>query len=317
MKVLVTGSAGFIGSSVVIKLLERGDTVFGIDNHNDYYDVRLKKLRMKALKHKNYFFFQQDINSISLNNEEFDLAINLAAQAGVRVSKNHEHLYEQTNVKGFKSFCQYCVNNGISKIIYASSSSVYSDSGTGKFSENLTQLSPKSKYGQSKLQNEKYALELIEKDLISSIIGLRFFSVYGPYGRPDMAYFLFADALLKGTPIVLNNHGTMFRDMTYIDDIVDGIVRSINYISKNTSKKTNEIFNLGNDAPIETIHLLRTLEQILSKKALVINRLTKNESLYTHADIRKAKKILGYKPKTNLEEGIQIFIDWYKKYESS
>ena len=316
MKILITGASGFIGYHLIKKLLLLDHVIYGIDNYSNYYDVELKLLRKKSLEHENYFFFKQDINSISLDNEEFDLAINLAAQAGVRVGKNQEYLYQKTNVEGFKSFCEYCCNNGISKIIYASSSSVYSDAGNGKFSENLTQLSPKSLYGKSKLKNEEYASELIEKDLISSIIGLRFFSVYGPYGRPDMAYFLFADALLKGTPILLNNHGTMFRDMTYIDDIVDGIVRSINFISKNTQNKTNEIFNLGNDTPIETIHLLRSLEQKLNKKASITHQLTNNESLYTHADISKAKKILGYRPKTNLEEGIQKFIDWYIKYEN-
>ena len=239
----------------------------------------------------------------------------MAAQAGVRVPKEKEFLYDYSNIEGFKSFCNFCIQKNIKHIIYASSSSVYSDNNKGKFCEEGTLLKPKSKYGKSKLQNEMYASELI-KSFGLSMVGLRFFSVYGPFGRPDMAYYSFTKAIKEERAIQLNNKGNMFRDMTYIEDIVKGILRSIDYVLKPESRNKNEIFNLGNNSPIKTSHLLHKIEDIIGKKALILHRETKNESLKTHANITKAKNLLGYDPKVSFDEGIERFMDWHKHYEN-
>ena len=314
MNILVTGSSGFIGFHLIKNLLKIGHRVVGIDNHNNYYKIELKQQRRSELKHKNFTFFEQDINAISINNQEFDLAINLAAQAGVRVTKSKEYLYENSNVKGFESFCNFCVKNKIKKIIYASSSSVYSDEGNNSFKEDYTDLSPKSVYGKSKLKNEQFA-SIISKREDLSIIGLRFFSVYGPYGRPDMAYYLFANSLLKSDPIILNNRGKMHRDMTYIDDIVDGILLSIEYMFNTELTQYHEIFNLGNNKPIQTIDLLNIISKILDIQPKIFHASTKFESKFTLADMTKSRELLGYNPKTNFDKGIKQFIDWYKEYE--
>tara|TARA_B100000242_G_scaffold293768_1_gene272987 strand:+ start:1235 stop:2185 length:951 start_codon:yes stop_codon:yes gene_type:complete len=314
MKVLVTGSSGFIGFHLIKKLLGSGHEVVGIDDHNDYYNPDLKLKRLALLESQNFSFHLLDINSISLKDRNFDLAINLAAQAGVRVSKDKEYLYESSNIVGFKSFCKFCTENNINKILYASSSSVYSDAYKGKFCEHEISLKPKSKYGKSKLSNEMYASELI-KSYDLSMIGLRFFSVYGPFGRPDMAYYSFAKAIKENRAISLNNEGNMYRDMTFIDDIIQGTLGAIDYIFNQNSKNKNEIFNLGNDAPIKTSYLLHKIEKIIGKKALIERLTTDNENIKTHADITKAKNLLGYEPKVTFDEGIERFLDWHKHYE--
>ena len=316
MKILVTGSSGFIGFHLVKKLIEDDHIVTGIDNHNDYYDSRLKEKRLKLLAHKNFSFHKCDLDKISSINGDFDIAINLAAQAGVRVKKEKEYLYEVSNIKGFESFCNFCKEKGISKVIYASSSSVYSDQEKNEFSETHTALEPKSLYGKSKLANEKLANEISKKYKIS-FIGLRFFSVYGPYGRPDMAYYLFANNIAKNKENILFNRGNMARDMTYISDIIEGINSSINYLNQTENITINEIFNLGNNTPIKTSHLLQSIEKNLFKKSKIRNQDSINESLHTHANIEKAKKLLGYSPKVKFEDGIKEFINWYKKYENS
>jgi len=256
-----------------------------------------------------------DINNICIDDENFDLAINLAAQAGVRVSKDKEYLYQSSNIAGFKSFCNFCIEKNINKILYASSCSVYSDGDNGKFSEYETSLKPKSEYGKSKLLNETYASELI-KSCDLSMVGLRFFSVYGPFGRPDMAYYSFTKAIKENRTISLNNEGNMYRDMTFIDDIIKGTIGAIDYVFKPECKNKNEIFNLGNDAPIKTSYLLRKIEKIIGKNALIENFKTKNENIKTHADITKAKNLLGYDPKVSFDEGIKRFLDWHKHYEN-
>ncbi len=315
MKILVTGSSGFIGFHLIKELLNAGHEVVGIDDHNDYYNPALKLKRLALLDSKNFTFHKMDINNICIDDESFDLAINLAAQAGVRISKEKEYLYESSNISGFKSFCDFCIKKNIKKILYASSSSVYSDISEDKFCEISTSLKPKSKYGESKLLNEIYASKLI-KSYDVSMIGLRFFSVYGPFGRPDMAYYAFSKAIKEKEIINLNNNGNMYRDMTYIDDIVEGILGAINFVFKADSKNKNEIFNLGNDAPIKISYLLRKIEKILGKKALIQQSTTENESIKTHADITKAKNLLGYEPKVNFDEGIERFLDWHKQYEN-
>ena len=313
MKILVTGSSGFIGYHLVQRLLNDGHQVFGIDNHNDYYDVALKIIRKNKCHNKNFTFALNDINELNNIDHEFDIAINLAAQAGVRVQKNKEYLYAHSNINGFKSFCNFCKMMNIKKIIYASSSSIYSDSEDAKYQEINTKLKPKSLYGESKLANEKYASKFSKENNIS-FIGLRFFSVYGPYGRPDMAYYSFSNSLIKNKPIYLNNRGEMFRDMTFISDIVEGLIKAIDYSLENNFQ--HELFNLGNDSPIKTSKLLSVLEKKFNKKPTIINKSTKNEAIKTHADITKAKNLLGYVPVVSFEEGIELFTQWYKKYEN-
>ena len=313
MRIFVTGTSGFIGFHLVKKLLNDGHSVVGIDDHNDYYNPALKFKRLSILNSNNFTFYETDIKSLNINESNFDLAINLAAQAGVRVPKEKQHLYKHSNIDGFESFCNFCKKNNIKKILYASSSSVYSEINEGKFCEATTPLKPKSKYGKSKLSNEIYASNFI-KSYDASIIGLRFFSVYGSFGRPDMAYYAFSKAIKNKEMINLNNNGNMYRDMTFIDDIIDGIFGALDYVSSVQSK--NEIFNLGNDTPIKTIDLLNRIEQIIGKKALINVHKTENEAFKTHADITKAKNLLGYDPKVCIDVGIERFLDWHRHYEN-
>ncbi len=313
MKIFVTGAAGFIGYHLIKKLIDRGHQVTGIDDMNDYYSPALKIKRLEKLD-SNYFSFSKcNLHNIKTDCQNFDLAINLAAQPGVRIKKEKQYLYENTNIEGFKSFCNYCELSNINRIIYASSSSVYCDKEGGKFSESKTKLEPKSKYGKSKLENEKHALI---KKAQKSFLGLRLFSVYGPFGRPDMAYYSFTESIKNKKTIRLNNNGNMYRDMTYIDDIIDGIIGAIDYIFDSMKKSENEIFNLGNDQPVQTLDLLKKIEKKLTLKAKIINVVSKNEALRTHADITKARNLLGYSPKVNFEEGMERFLEWHKDYEN-
>ena len=313
MKILITGSSGFIGFHLTSKLLKLGHEIVGVDDHNDYYDIRLKEERCDHLSGENFTFYKQDINEIAVKEENFDLAINLAAQAGVRIPKNKHYLYSHTNINGYESFCNFCLHHNIQNIIYASSSSVYSDKEEVKFLENNTKLEPKSEYGKSKLLNEVFSSNFSKKT-DTNFIGLRFFSVYGPYGRPDMAYFLFTELLKQNKRITLNNNGRMARDMTYIDDIVEGILSSINLIMSGNFTQKHEIINLGNDTPVTANKLLRMLEKKLKRKSKIDYRDTFNESIYTHADISKAKRILGYNPKVNLDDGLDKFLQWHNSY---
>lgn len=313
MKFIITGTSGFIGYHLAKRLLQQGHYVLGIDNHNDYYDVSLKQTRCEKLQCDNFHFLESDLNDLCLPDQKYDIGINLAAQPGVRVSEKYVDQYNYANIEGFKSFCKILKKNQVMKIIYASSSSVYSDKSGEKFNEKDTTLLPKSLYGLSKLNNEKYAAKFSYQNNIS-MIGLRFFSVYGPYGRPDMAYYSFARSIIKKEIIHLHNEGEMMRDMTYIDDIINGIISSIEYINRDKLVE-NEIFNLGNNKPIKTISLLKEIEKILGKKALVKKINTTDESKYTHANISKAKKILKYNPQTDFKKGIRNFIEWLIEYE--
>ena len=312
MKILLTGSSGFIGFHLANKLLKLNHEVFGIDNHNDYYNVALKKERLSLLKHKNFYFTNSDISNLKLENK-FDVAINLAAQAGVRVNKEQEQYFHKYNVLGFQNFCELCKKNGVKKIIYASSSSVYSDELSEPFNETSTPLKPKSLYGQSKLENEFFASKYSSSNKIT-MIGLRFFSVYGPFGRPDMAYYSFTNSIFNRKEIKLYNYGNMYRDMTYIDDIVDGIVGSLSYIGR-IEQPGNTLVNLGNEHPVKTINLLRKIEKELDIEAKIKYETSLSESKFTHANITKARELLGYEPKFSLDEGLSRFIEWYKNYE--
>ena len=312
MRILITGVAGFIGFHLAKKLIEQGHEIVGIDNINDYYDTNLKKSRLSILKSKNFEFNKLDINQVSSLNKSFDLVVNLAAQAGVRVPEEKKANYQHSNVNGFKKVVDYCIEHSIEKLIYASSSSVYDDSSSQSFSENDTDLKPKSLYGETKLFNEKYIEKLNSR---IDCIGLRFFSVYGPFGRPDMAYFSFTDSLKKGKPIKLHNSGSMARDMTFIDDAIDGIIKSIDFLMNSDKEIGNELFNIGNNYPILTSDLLKILESNLKLETQVETIIVSNESLYTHANLDKSKSMLGYNPKIRLEEGIKEFLNWHKTYE--
>ncbi len=315
MKILITGLAGFIGFHLAKKLIEQGHEIVGIDNINDYYNPTLKRLRLSELNSKKFKFYQSDINKIDNFDQNFDLVINLAAQAGVRAKKEQEKNYINSNIYGFKNICNFCSRNKIQRMIYASSSSVYDDSDLKPFSESKTATKPKSLYGMSKLFNEVYASAYASENNIS-FVGLRFFSVYGPYGRPDMAYFSFTELLKKDRVINLHNNGSMKRDMTYIDDVIEGIIASINYSFDNKSKVQNEIFNLGNDSPIMTSFLLDSLKDILKIEPNIQKIDTTNESICTHADLTKSKRVLGYNPNTTFDEGIKEFLNWHKTYEN-
>lgn len=314
MNVIVTGSSGFIGYHLVKKLLSAGHNVVGVDNNNNYYNPSLKLERLRLLNSESFKFYECDINTIHTYEREFDLAINLAAQPGVRIPESNQYLYEHSNINGFKNFCNFCTNNDINKIIYASSSSVYSDSDNLMFNESTTLLKPKSLYGESKLANEIYANNLANK-LDIRLIGLRFFSVYGPYGRPDMAYYSFTNSIKQNKPITLINEGNMFRDMTFIDDIIDGILGAIGFLFNPSNKFSHELFNLGNNQPVKTSKLLSTLENLIGSSTTIKHISTGNESLKTHANINKAKDLLGYNPKISFDDGIIRFLKWHDNYE--
>ena len=313
MKILITGATGFIGSHLVKSLIKKEHTIVGIDNHICNYSNALKKARIRNIGSKNFKLYFCDINNIKNSETGVDLAIHLAAQPGVRVPKENEYLYEHSNILGFQSLCDYCVKNKIKKIIYASSSSVYSDTDTAKFNESKTKLHPKSKYGQSKLANEIYASKMAYTTDIS-FVGLRFFSVYGSFGRPDMAYYLFTEALCNNKKIILNNNGVMRRDMTHISDIIQGIEGAMTYILNEKDAK-NQLFNLGNSYPISTSDLLKILIDKTKKNTQIVHKLTKNESDFTCADINKARNLLGYSPKISINDGLDEFLNWYKDYE--
>lgn len=316
MNVVITGSAGFIGYSLALDLCNKGYKVLGIDNLNDYYSVDLKKSRLnQLLKNKNFTFINKDLNQLDdLNlNLNIDIFINLAAQAGVRMASAKFFKYIHSNISGFNSVLTFCSKNNIKKLIYASSSSVYGDSNSIPFSEDQSISSPKSFYAASKIFNENLAyIHSTQNEL--SVIGLRFFTVYGPWGRPDMAYYYFAESIFSQQELILNNKGKMERDMTYIDDIIQGINLSIRYMQKN-KLVSNQIFNLGNNYPVRTIKLVHKLEEKLGKKAAVQHHQTLNEISSTHADLRKSNSLLGYEPTITFDEGIDRFIDWFKWYK--
>lgn len=316
MKILVTGAAGFIGFHCVRELV-KNNIIVGVDNINDYYDTNLKYARLNDLKnYKNFSFIKLDIaedraaleNLFSENN--FDLVLNLAAQAGVRYSIEHPECYVKSNIVGFFNIIECCRKYNVSKIVYASSSSVYGNLDETPFSESANVNSPESLYAATKITDELFA-NVYNKIYGLSFVGLRFFTVYGPWGRPDMAPFLFTNAIINDKPIRIFGNGELYRDFTYIDDIVNGIVRVVNL---DFSGK-NEILNIGHGSPIKLLDFISIIEKEIGKSAKKIFCDMQPGDVYTtYADTSKLEQLTGYKPSTSLEEGIHKFIEWYKQY---
>lgn len=331
-KVLITGTAGFIGSKLAQVLLDRGDKVIGIDNLSDYYDVNLKKNRLQNLtKYKNFTDIRADIANRDdiekiFEKEKPNKVINLAAQAGVRYSIENPYSYIDTNLVGFGNILEGCRHNNIEHLVYASSSSVYGANDAMPFSIHDNVDHPLSLYAASKKANELMAHTYSNLYNLPTT-GLRFFTVYGPWGRPDMALFLFTNAILKDEPINVFNYGKHRRDFTYIDDIVKGVVRTLdktakpnpNWNGKNpdpgSSKVPWRLYNIGNNQPIELMHYIETLEDCLGKKAKInLLPLQAGDVPDTYANIDDLVRDIGYKPKTTIEQGIANFVSWYKEY---
>ncbi|MFQ5580378.1 MAG: NAD-dependent epimerase [Nitrospiria bacterium] len=332
MKILVTGAAGFIGFHLTQRLLSQGEEVVGLDNLNDYYDVRLKTERLKILGGNARFRFLEmdlaDKNGLDVlfQNERFDRVIHLAAQAGVRYSLKNPHVYIESNLAGFLHILEGCRHNGVPHLVYASSSSVYGANTGMPFSIHDNVDHPVSLYGATKKANELMAHSYSHLYRIPTT-GLRFFTVYGPWGRPDMALFLFTKAILEGKPIDVFNHGRMQRDFTFIDDIVEGIVRVTENIPSpdskwdgakpdpGTSKAPYKVYNIGNNNPVELLKLIAVLEDCLGKKAeRRLLPIQPGDVPATYADVDDLMRDVGFKPATPIEEGVQRFVSWYKDY---
>jgi UDP-glucuronate 4-epimerase len=335
MKVLVTGAAGFIGSHVSLYLLERGDEVVGLDNLNDYYDVNLKLDRLKRVEnHKNAFNFSfvklavEDRDAIPklFAEHKFDKVVHLAAQAGVRYSLENPHAYIDANIVGFMNILEGCRHNKVKHLVYASSSSVYGANEDMPFSVHDNVDHPVSLYAASKKANELMAHTYSHLYQLPTT-GLRFFTVYGPWGRPDMALFLFTKAILDGKPIQVFNYGNHRRDFTYIDDIVEGIIRTLDHTAESnpqwsgktpdpgTSKAPWRVYNIGAQTPVQLLDYIETLESALGKTAeKELLPLQMGDVPDTYADVEALVEDVGYRPKTNIKEGIGNFVAWYKDY---
>ena len=313
-KILITGSAGFIGYHLCKSLLKDNVEILGLDNLNEYYDVKLKLSRLDKLrKYENFLFEKIDIADREtltkvFNNFKSDIVVNLAAQAGVRYSIKNPYAYMECNLVGFLNIIELCRNNNIEGLIYASSSSVYGSNKKIPFSEKDRVEKPISLYAASKRANELIAYTYYHLYGIRST-GLRFFTVYGPWGRPDMSYFIFAKNISEGKKIKLFNNGKIKRDFTYIDDIVSGIRSAImkNY--------RNEIFNLGNNNSENLMDMVKIIEQELKVKAKIsYEKIQPGDPLKTMANIKKSKEKLHYDPKIKIAEGLPIFINWFRDY---
>jgi len=332
MKVLVTGSAGFIGSALSLRLLERGDEVIGIDSLNDYYDVALKEARLqRTAVYDDFTDLRVSIDDRVAMADIFskhrpDRVVNLAAQAGVRYSIENPLAYIDTNLLGFANILEGCRHNDVEHLVYASSSSVYGSNTNMPFSVHDNVDHPVSLYAASKKANELMAHTYSHLYRIPST-GLRFFTVYGPWGRPDMAYFKFTQNILAGKPIDVFNNGNHQRDFTYIDDIVEGVVRVLDKIPQPnpdwsgdapdsaSSTAPYRLYNIGNNQPVELMHYIEVLEDCLGKKS-VKNMLPMQpgDVQATYADVDELVRAIDYKPAMSVEEGMARFVDWYRAY---
>lgn len=317
-KILVTGAAGFIGFHLSLSLLKQNHQVIGIDNLNDYYEVSLKKARLQELeKFDNFHFHFMDLHDRTAINrlfaeEKFDLVVNLAAQAGVRYSIENPHVYVDSNVVGFLNILEGCRHHPVKHFVYASSSSVYGMNTKIPFSTEDPVQSPVSLYAATKRANELMAYTYSHLYNIPST-GLRFFTVYGPWGRPDMALFLFTKAILAEKSIPVFNYGKMRRDFTYIDDIVLGIEKVMDKIPSGVPP--HKLYNIGNNQPIELLHLIEVLEKTLGKTAVKeFLPMQPGDVLTTYADVDDLIADVGFSPKTPIETGVAKFVNWYRNY---
>ncbi|MCO7225361.1 NAD-dependent epimerase [Pleionea sp. CnH1-48] len=332
MKVLVTGAAGFIGSNVSQYLLSRGDEVVGLDNINDYYDVRLKEARLERLqKNERFSFVKMDVADKDgmaelFKKEGFDNVIHLAAQAGVRYSLENPHVYMESNIIGTLNILEGCRHNNVNHLVYASSSSVYGANTLQPFSEHHNVDHPVSLYAASKKSNELMAHSYSHLYGMKTT-GLRFFTVYGPWGRPDMALFLFTKGIIEGTPIDIFNNGDMIRDFTYVDDIVEGVVRSMdNPPGANpewsgdkpdpaTSYCNYRVFNIGNNNPVKLMDFVEAIEEAVGKKAIKnLMPMQAGDVPSTCADVSELESVTGFRPNTSVKEGIARFVSWYREF---
>ncbi|MDD2308842.1 MAG: NAD-dependent epimerase [Desulfuromonadaceae bacterium] len=331
-KILVTGAAGFIGFHLAKRLLEGKCKVVGLDNLNDYYDVNLKTARLAQLEERHNFRFhkmgleERDAVSRFFKDEQFDIVVNLAAQAGVRYSIENPYAYIDSNISGFINILEGCRHNGVKHLVYASSSSVYGANTKMPFSVHDNVDHPVSLYAATKKSNELMAHTYSHLYNLPTT-GLRFFTVYGPWGRPDMALFLFTKAIIEGRPIDVYNHGLMQRDFTYIDDIVEGVVRVMGKIPEanhdwngnapdpGTSSAPYRIYNIGNNNPVELIRFIEVLENALGMKAEKrLLPLQPGDVCSTYADVDDLMRDVGFRPSTSIEEGIGTFVAWYRKF---
>jgi len=318
MKALITGCAGFIGMFVAERLLARGDDVIGIDNLNDYYDVRLKEARLARLAALPGFRFSKldladrDGMAALFAREQPEAVINLAAQAGVRYSLKNPHAYADSNLLGFVNVLEGCRHGGVKHLVYASSSSVYGGNTKVPFAETDNVDHPVSLYAATKKANELMAYSYSHLYRIPCT-GLRFFTVYGPWGRPDMAYFSFTKAILAGQPIDVFNHGKMRRDFTYIDDIAEGVVRVLDRRAE--GEPPHVLYNIGNHQPVELMEFIDILERELGRKALRnFLPMQDGDVPQTYADTAALREAVAFAPATPLTEGIRRFAAWYRDY---
>jgi UDP-glucuronate 4-epimerase len=331
-KILVTGAAGFIGFYLSKKLVERGDEVVGLDSLNDYYDVNLKLDRLKQLKFERTFrpvridLADRDAVSRLFSEERFDVVVNLAAQAGVRYSLKNPHAYADSNLSGFLNVLEGCRHSGVGHLVFASSSSVYGANTKMPFSVHHNVDHPVSLYAATKKANELMAHAYASLYNLPCT-GLRFFTVYGPWGRPDMAYFLFTKAICEDRPIDVFNYGKMQRDFTYIDDIIGGVIGVMDKLPDPDPHWTGEspdpatsyapytLYNIGNNNPVELMTFIEVLEDCLGKKAEKnLLPIQPGDVPATYADIDELTRDTGFTPSTSIEEGLKRFVEWYKEY---
>jgi UDP-glucuronate 4-epimerase len=333
MKVLVTGTAGFIGSHVALKLLERGDEVIGFDSLNDYYDVNLKKARLaRFMDHPRYTHVHGDLADRALVESVFathkpQRVINLAAQAGVRYAAENPHIYVASNITGFLHVLEGCRHHGVEHLVFASTSSVYGANTKMPFSEHQSTEHPLTLYAATKKANEQMAHSYAHLYGIPST-GLRFFTVYGPWGRPDMALFLFTKAILAGEPIKVFNHGHHKRSFTYVDDVAEGVIRTLDTVPgkglhwdalapdpASSGVAPYRLFNIGNEQSIDLLRYIEVLEHCLGRKAqMEMLPLQAGDVPDTEADVSDLIQSVGYKPQVSVEVGVARFVDWYREY---